>query len=92
MLRVNSSNVLVVPPFECAWLSFSDYMLDGSGCIYFEYKGKPINKRCLHSALFVSVLTSPGELAPWPCYTSCCHQACSIQLLLLPPPGLVDPL
>lgn len=39
MLRVTSSNVLVVPPLECAWLSFSDYGLDGCGCLAFEAKG-----------------------------------------------------
>lgn len=39
MLRVSSNNVLVVPPFECAWLSFSDYNLDGGACLSFEVKG-----------------------------------------------------
>ena len=40
MLRVNSSNVLVVPPFECAWLSDETLQLkDGTGCISFEVKG-----------------------------------------------------
>ena len=41
MLRVNSSNVLVVPPFECAWLSDEAFQLkDGTGCISFEVKGE----------------------------------------------------
>ena len=41
MLRVNSSNVLVVPPFECAWLSDEALQLkDGTGCISFEVKGE----------------------------------------------------
>ena len=40
MLRVNSSNVLVVPPFECAWLSDEALQLkNGTGCISFEVKG-----------------------------------------------------
>lgn len=40
MLRVNSSSVLVVPPFECAWLSGEEHVLhDGAGCISFEVKG-----------------------------------------------------
>ena len=41
MLRVNSSNVLVVPPFECAWLSDEALQLmNGTGCISFEVKGE----------------------------------------------------
>ena len=40
MLRVNSSNVLVVPPWECAWLSEEQYQLENSsGCVCFEVKG-----------------------------------------------------
>jgi len=40
MLRVNSSNVLVVPPWECAWLSDEQLQLqDGAGCICFDVKG-----------------------------------------------------
>ncbi len=39
MLRL-SSGVLVVPPFECAWLTGDGYTLrNGSGCISFEAKG-----------------------------------------------------
>jgi len=38
MLRV-ASNALIVPPFECAWLSLGDYQLDGSCCLQFECKG-----------------------------------------------------
>lgn len=40
MLRVNSNCILVVPPFECAWLSGDEYLLrNGEGCISFEVKG-----------------------------------------------------
>ena len=40
MLRVNSSNVLVVPPWECAWLSDEQLQLkDGAGCVCFDVKG-----------------------------------------------------
>ncbi|KXZ51612.1 hypothetical protein GPECTOR_12g576 [Gonium pectorale] len=39
MLRV-SNGVLVVPPFECAWLTGDGYTLrDGSGCVSFEARG-----------------------------------------------------
>jgi hypothetical protein len=38
MLRV-ASNALIVPPFECAWLSLDDYQLEGACCLQFEYKG-----------------------------------------------------
>ncbi|GLI59392.1 hypothetical protein VaNZ11_001258, partial [Volvox africanus] len=39
MLRVNNG-VLVVPPFECAWLTGEGYTLrSGSGCLSFEAKG-----------------------------------------------------
>lgn len=35
-----SSQLLVVPPFECAWLSGENFRLhDGKGCISFEVKG-----------------------------------------------------
>ena len=34
------AQVLVVPPFECAWLTGENYLLrDGQGCISFEVKG-----------------------------------------------------
>ncbi|GBF97048.1 hypothetical protein Rsub_09521 [Raphidocelis subcapitata] len=40
MLRVNSRDVLVVPPFECAWLSLSDYGVEGQGCcLSFDCRG-----------------------------------------------------
>jgi hypothetical protein len=40
MLRVHSNSVLVVPPFECAWLTGEEFLLkDGKGCISFEVKG-----------------------------------------------------
>ncbi|KAG2483203.1 hypothetical protein HYH03_017937 [Edaphochlamys debaryana] len=40
MLRVNNG-VLVVPPFECAWLTGDGYTLrSGSGCVSFEAKGE----------------------------------------------------
>ena len=46
MLRVNSSNVLVVPPWECAWLSDEQLQLkDGAGCVCFDVKGE---SRCSH--------------------------------------------
>ena len=38
MLRVNSSSVLVVPPFECAWLSGQE-VSNESCCISFDAKG-----------------------------------------------------
>lgn len=38
MLRV-ASNALIVPPFECAWLSLPDYQLTGTFCLQFECKG-----------------------------------------------------
>lgn len=41
MLRVNSSNVIVVPPFECAWLAGEEFRLSGgTGCLCFEVKGE----------------------------------------------------
>lgn len=41
MLRVSGNNVLVVPPFECAWLSSDEHQLrDGRGCICFQVKGR----------------------------------------------------
>jgi len=41
LLRVNSNNELVVPPFECAWLSDESLQLsDDAGCIAFEVKGE----------------------------------------------------
>jgi len=40
MLRVNSNFDIVVPPFECAWLSDECLQLkDEAGCIAFEVKG-----------------------------------------------------
>lgn len=46
LLRVNSSNDIVVPPFECAWLSDLHLQLeDGRGCIEFEVKGEPFFMR-----------------------------------------------
>jgi len=38
MLRVNSTSVLFVPPFECAWLS-ELRLEEGGGCLSFEAKG-----------------------------------------------------
>ncbi|CAL8466648.1 g6184 [Coccomyxa elongata] len=41
LLRVNSNNELVVPPFECAWLSDETLQLEEeAGCIAFEVKGE----------------------------------------------------
>ncbi|CAG9462062.1 unnamed protein product [Pedinophyceae sp. YPF-701] len=40
MLRVSSTNALVIPPFECAWLnSDEDNLKEDSGCIEFEARG-----------------------------------------------------
>lgn len=42
MLRVNSSDVLVVPPFECAWVEDDVGILKRSAaCIVFEAQGIP---------------------------------------------------
>ncbi len=38
MLRV-TSNSIIVPPLDCAWLSLADYQLNGSCCLQFECKG-----------------------------------------------------
>ena len=44
LLRVNSNNELVVPPFECAWLSDETLQLEEeAGCIAFEVKGEVFN-------------------------------------------------
>lgn len=39
LLRVNSNAVLVVPPFECAWLQGTE-IIDSGCCIIFEVKGE----------------------------------------------------
>lgn len=40
LLRINSSNDVVVPPFECAWLSDESLQLkDEAGSISFQVKG-----------------------------------------------------
>ncbi len=40
MLRVDSSSILVVPPFECAWLLDEARQLkDNACCVAFEAKG-----------------------------------------------------
>lgn len=39
MLRVNSNAVLVVPPFECAWLQGPEKIESGC-CVSFEVKGE----------------------------------------------------
>lgn len=39
MFRVTSQDVLVVPPFEAAWLSLADYGIEGGCCLVFDYKG-----------------------------------------------------
>ncbi len=38
LLRVNSNAVLVVPPFECAWLQSTESIESGC-CISFDVKG-----------------------------------------------------
>ena len=38
MLRVTADNVIVVPPFECAWVSGCQ-LLDQTGCLCFGVKG-----------------------------------------------------
>lgn len=35
--RVAAGAVLVVPPFECAWLA--ETLADGAGCVSFEVRG-----------------------------------------------------
>ena len=51
MLRVNSSDVLVVPPFECAWLADEVGILkNSSACIIFEAQGERI--KLLGSEIF----------------------------------------
>jgi hypothetical protein len=42
LLRVNSNAVLVVPPFECAWLQGPDKIQSGC-CVSFDVKGMPLN-------------------------------------------------
>lgn len=40
-VRVNVDGTLIVPPFECAWLTGDGYELrSGSGCVLFEAKGE----------------------------------------------------
>ena len=61
MLRVNSDNVLIVPPFEAAWLTDQRLQLeDGKGCVEFEVKGEPGFACCrstrLHLTSVVRVL------------------------------------
>ena len=47
--------VLVVPPFECAWLTGENYLLrGGQGCICFEVKGK-FHVNVLHPILLFSL-------------------------------------
>lgn len=41
MLRVNSDDVLIVPPFEAAWLTDKQFQLSGGqGCVEFGAKGQ----------------------------------------------------
>ena len=51
-----SSAVLVVPPFECAWLSGDEFALsDAGGCLSFESKGAlALPSRCRPSACLSS--------------------------------------
>lgn len=45
-LRVSPTNVLIVPPFECAWLNDPSLQLaNGAGCVSFEVRGMMIRKR-----------------------------------------------
>lgn len=46
MLRVNSNAVLVVPPFECAWLQGTESIQSGC-CVSFDVKGALL-KRNVH--------------------------------------------
>jgi hypothetical protein len=42
-LAPSLSQVLVVPPFECAWLAGENFLLrDGTGCVSFEVKGESL--------------------------------------------------
>lgn len=82
MLRV-ASNALIVPPWECAWLSLQDYQLDGGCCLQFECKGEcqrqPTSQlRELGSCMAVNDL-------PWPalaCMRAEGTAGCSEQLCL----------
>jgi len=43
-LRVSAGAVLVVPPFECAWLADEELQLrEGSGCVSFEVRGEVLD-------------------------------------------------
>ena len=38
---LSTAGVLVVPPFECAWLTGEEFVLkEGRGCLSFEVKGE----------------------------------------------------
>ena len=44
-LRVSAGAVLVVPPFECAWLAAEELQLrGGSGCVSFEVRGEVLGE------------------------------------------------
>lgn len=68
LLRVNSNNELVVPPFECAWLSDETLQLDEeAGCLAFEVKGEILN--------LTSCVMKPCQKCfkiPWWCVWMCC--------------------
>ena len=64
MLRVNSSNVLVVPPWECAWLSDEQLQLkDGAGCVCFDVKGelRLLSTSCALFGIYHNVSRHTGE-------------------------------
>eukprot|EP00884_Botryococcus_braunii_P002666 jgi/Botrbrau1/123/Bobra.0022s0109.1 len=68
-VRVTSSNVLIVPPFECAWLSDEILQLkEGAGCLDVSvkgendvtiiFKGMPGSKRLQHTSNYTVILGS----------------------------------
>lgn len=69
MLRVNSSSVLIVPPFECAWLGGEDFHLkDEAGCLAFEVKSENdltvIFKPTAGSKRWQEYVRGDGQLRP----------------------------
>lgn len=58
MLRV-TSNSIIVPPLDCAWLSLPDYQLDGSCCLQFECKGGGAAAAAATDSLLCSSHPSP---------------------------------
>ena len=67
-LRVNSSNDIVVPPFECAWLSDEHLQLENEkGCLQFEVKGDTAD--IIHAAALDLTSIQAGDRSS---ATACC--------------------